>query len=130
MQPSEQSWTREIALSPALALFLIAPVLGELVSAYQAPLEFLNPLRLAITLVPYGCGALVVRELLVRRRRGWVSPVLLAEMLYPQRRHQAWLGTAALIGCCVALPGWALVLELFVPYVPPLGGIVGLVGKE
>jgi hypothetical protein len=187
MQPGEQSWTREIALGPALALFLIAPVLGELVSAYQAPLEFLNPLRLAITLVPYGCGALAARELLVRRRRGWaslvllglafglifeglvtrvifnpnweelgalsgygraygvnwilavgivhfqaavsiVSAVLLAEMLYPQRRDRAWLGTPALIGCCVALPGWALVLGIFVPYVPPLAAALGLVG--
>lgn len=30
-----------------------------------------------ITVVPYGCGALIVRELLIRRHKGWISLVLL-----------------------------------------------------
>jgi hypothetical protein len=66
-----------IPKSPALVLFLLSPVLGELVSAFLSPLEFLHPLRLAITLVPYGCGAIVAREIVVRRRKGFASLVLL-----------------------------------------------------
>ncbi len=62
---------------PALVLFLLSPVYAELVSAFLSPLEFLNPLRLAITLFPYGCGAIVAREFVVRRRKGFASLVLL-----------------------------------------------------
>jgi len=66
-----------IPSSPALVLFLLSPVLGELVSAFLSPLEFLHPLRQAITLVPYGCGAIVAREIAVRQRKGFASLVLL-----------------------------------------------------
>jgi hypothetical protein len=67
----------QIRSSPALVLFLLSPVMGELVSAFLSPFEFLHPLRLAITLVPYGCGAIVARELVVRQRKGFASLVLL-----------------------------------------------------
>jgi hypothetical protein len=63
--------------SPAVALFLLSPVLGELVSAFLSPLEFLHPLRLAITLVPYGCSAVAAREIVLRQRKGFASLVLL-----------------------------------------------------
>jgi hypothetical protein len=63
--------------SPALVLFLLSPVLGELVSAFLSPLEFLHPLRLAITLVPYGCGAIAAREIVRRQRKGFASLLLL-----------------------------------------------------
>ena len=63
--------------TPAQVLFFLSPVLGEVVSSYQSPLQFLNPLSFVITVFPYGCGALIVRELLVRRRKGWISLVLL-----------------------------------------------------
>jgi hypothetical protein len=63
--------------SPALVLFLLSPVLGELVSAFLSPLEFLHPLRLAITLAPYGCGAIAARELVLRWRKGFASLVVL-----------------------------------------------------
>lgn len=68
---------KSILRSPGLALFLLSPILGELVSAFLSPLEFFHPLRLAITLIPYGCGALVARELVVRRQKGFDSLVLL-----------------------------------------------------
>ncbi len=171
---------------PALALFFLSPVLGELVSGYRAPLDFFSPLNLVITIVPYGCGALAVRELLVRRRKGWISlillgaafglvfeglvtrvifnpdwedlgvlaaygraygvnwllaaclvhfhaavsisgSILLVEMLYPHRRGETWLGFPGLIGCCLGLLGWGLVLGLFVHYVPPLSRMAGLI---
>ena len=60
-----------------MVLFLLSPVQGELVSAFLSPLEFLHPVRLAITLVPYGCGAIAAREIAVRRRKGFASVVLL-----------------------------------------------------
>jgi hypothetical protein len=63
--------------SPALVLFLLSPVMGELVSAFLSPLEFLHPLRLAITLVPYGCGAITAREIVIRQRKGFTSLLLL-----------------------------------------------------
>lgn len=63
--------------NPALALFLLSPVLGEVASGHLSPLEFLNPVRFAITVVPYGCGALIVREVSARRQKGWLSRVLL-----------------------------------------------------
>jgi hypothetical protein len=66
-----------IPSSPALVLFLLSPILGELASAVLSPLEFLHPLRLAITLVPYGCGAIVAREMVLRQRKGFASLVLL-----------------------------------------------------
>jgi len=69
--------TRLGHLTPSQALFFLSPLLGEVVSGYLSPLEVLNPLVFVITVVPYGCGALIVRELLVRYRKGWISLVLL-----------------------------------------------------
>jgi hypothetical protein len=66
-----------IPRSPAVTLFVLSPILGELVSAFLSPLEFLHPVRLAITVVPYGCGAIVARELALRQRKGFASTVLL-----------------------------------------------------
>ncbi len=48
--------------TPAQVLFFLSPLLGEVVSSYQSPLEFLNPLNFVITVFPYGCGALIVRD--------------------------------------------------------------------
>jgi hypothetical protein len=79
-----RSWTSALGAqampipsTPALVLFLLSPVMGELVSAFLSPLEFLHPLRLAITLVPYGCGAITAREIVIRWRKGFTSLVLL-----------------------------------------------------
>src|SRR5512145_853901 len=69
--------TRLANLTPAQTLFFLSPLLGELVSGYLSPLEFLNPISFVITIFPYGCGALIVRELLVRYHKGWISLVLL-----------------------------------------------------
>jgi hypothetical protein len=157
-----------------------------LVSGYLAPLEFFNPLTFLITVVPYGCGALAARELVIRFRRGWpsllllglafgllfegivtrvifnptweglgklgeythvygvswtlavgivhfqavmaiVCPVLIAEMLYPERRHESWIGARTLIACGVALPAWTAVIGLFVPFIPPLPAVLATI---
>jgi hypothetical protein len=64
-------------ISPALALFLIAPVFGELFSG-SAPLnEYINPATFIILSLLYGCGAILLRELIVRWQKGWPSLLLL-----------------------------------------------------
>jgi hypothetical protein len=63
---------------PGATLLLLAPVLGELVSGHQAPLEFVNPLNFVVLALPYGFGALLCRELVIRWRKGWLGLLLLA----------------------------------------------------
>jgi 3-methyladenine DNA glycosylase AlkD len=58
-------------LPPGLTLFLLAPVLAELLSGHQPPPEFVNPLSWAITSLPYGCAAVICRELVARWGKGW-----------------------------------------------------------
>ncbi len=60
-------------IAPGLALFLIAPILGELISGHMTPWEFLNPISWLLMAMPYGLGALVCRELIVRWDKGWWS---------------------------------------------------------
>ncbi len=166
-------------ISPGLVLFLLAPTLAELLSGHQPPLEFFNPLSLIISSLPYGCGALICRELVVRWHKGrfsllllgmaygifeegivvrslfnpnwgelghlaeythvagvtWTyaellihfhalvsitASVVLAEILYPDKRHQSWISTRALMGCFAALLLWILAGFLMTSYIPPL----------
>jgi hypothetical protein len=65
-------------LSPAMALLLLGPIFGELISAHQSLFQFINPLTFLLTALPYGCGAIVCRELKIRWGKGWFSLVLLA----------------------------------------------------
>ena len=53
-----------------LALLVLSPIFGELVSGSSPPLEFFNPFSLALFIGLYGCGALLIRELWVRWGRG------------------------------------------------------------
>ncbi len=64
-------------IPPGLVLLLLAPVLGELVSAHQTPLEFINPINFVLLSLPYGLGALICRELVVRWKKGRLSLLLL-----------------------------------------------------
>ena len=64
-------------IPPGVTLLFLAPVLGELVSAHQTPLEFINPMNFLLLSLPYGFGALVVRELTVKWEKGWPSLLLL-----------------------------------------------------
>lgn len=64
-------------IPPTLALFIIAPVFGELFSG-SAPLnEFVNPITFLTLALLYGCGAIIVRELVIRWEKGWPSLLLL-----------------------------------------------------
>ena len=62
---------------PALALFFIAPILGELFSGSLPLNEFINPFSLITSAMLYGSGAIIVRELKVRWGKGWPSLLLL-----------------------------------------------------
>jgi len=64
-------------IPPWLTLLILAPVLGELVSGHQPPLELCNPISVLLLMLPYGFGALLCRELVRRWKRGWLSLVLL-----------------------------------------------------
>jgi hypothetical protein len=71
-------WNIKITrIPPGVALFFLAPVLAELLSGHQSPLEFFNPLNVIVLSLPYGCGALICRELVVRWRKGRLSLLLL-----------------------------------------------------
>lgn len=63
--------------SPALALFLLSPAIGELLSGSAPPLEFFNPFGFAMLISLYGSGAVIVRELKVRWKKGIGSVLLL-----------------------------------------------------
>jgi hypothetical protein len=62
---------------PPLVLFLLAPVIGELLSGYTPPSEFFSPLPFFALAVLYGGGVLLIREITVRKGWGWYSTVLL-----------------------------------------------------
>ena len=64
-------------LSPALALFLLSPAVGELLSGSAPPLEFFNPFGFVMLVSLYGSGAVIVRELKVRWNKGIGSALLL-----------------------------------------------------
>ena len=64
-------------IPPALVLFLLAPAIGELLSGSSPPLEFLNPVGFVFMAALYGSGAIVVRELKIRWRKGFRSMLLL-----------------------------------------------------
>ncbi len=64
-------------IAPGLVLLFMGPLLGELVSGHQAPLQFADPFNFLLTALPYGLGALVCRELTVIWGKGKTSLVLM-----------------------------------------------------
>lgn len=66
-----------LRISPPLALFLLSPAIGELLSGSSPPLEYFKPVTLILLAGMYGCGALICRELIVRWNKSWLSLLLL-----------------------------------------------------
>jgi hypothetical protein len=60
-------------LWPALILFFLAPVIGELLSGSSPPAEFFNPFSLLCLAALYGSGAILIHELRVRWDKGWLT---------------------------------------------------------
>jgi hypothetical protein len=66
---------------PALFLFILSPVCGELLSGSAPPVEFFTPLTFITLCVLYGGGAVLVREMVFRWKKGWLS-ILVAGAAY------------------------------------------------
>lgn len=64
-------------MHPALALWLIAPIFGELFSGSLPLNEYLSPLSILIMGMLYGSGAIIIREIVTRWQKGWGSLLLL-----------------------------------------------------
>ncbi len=62
---------------PAIVLFLLSPAIGELLSGSAPPLEFFNPFGFVMLVSLYGSGAVIIRELKVRWKKGVGSVLLL-----------------------------------------------------
>jgi hypothetical protein len=60
-----------------LTLLFLSPLLAELVSGSSPPLEFFNPVLLPAQLALYGCGALLIRDAVIRWDKGWATLLLL-----------------------------------------------------
>lgn len=54
-----------------LALLLLPPAIGELVSGSSPPLLFFNPFTISILVLLYGCGTLLIREAKARWKLQW-----------------------------------------------------------
>jgi len=67
----------KLRIPPALALWIIAPVFGEVISGSTRLNDFFNPLTLITEAMLYGCGAVLVRELVVRWKKGRLAMLLL-----------------------------------------------------
>lgn len=61
----------------ALTLYLLAPVIAEVLTGATPPLQFINPVTFITLTTLYGSGALLIRETARRRGLGWGSIVLL-----------------------------------------------------
>lgn len=68
---------KKLKVPPALTLFLLSPVIGELLSGSSPPLEFFNPIAFLFMASLYGSGAIVVRELKLRWKKGFKALLLL-----------------------------------------------------
>ena len=68
---------KKLHVPPALALFLLSPAIGELLSGSSPPLEFFNPFGFLLLASLYGSGAVLVRELKTRWHRDYRGLLLL-----------------------------------------------------
>lgn len=64
-------------LPPALVLFILSPVVAELLSGTLTPREFFNPGMLLLSLTFYGSGSILIRERLICWNKGWPSLLVL-----------------------------------------------------
>lgn len=66
---------------PVVALLLLAPILGELLSGSSPPAEYFQPLTFLLLTLLYGTGALLIRETVRRWNKGWLA-IFLMGMAY------------------------------------------------
>jgi hypothetical protein len=63
--------------SPPLVLFVLSPMIGELLSGSAPPAEFFNPAGFVVLAMLYGGGAILARELTHRWGKGWPTLLVL-----------------------------------------------------
>jgi hypothetical protein len=68
---------KKLQIPPALALFLLSPAIGELLSGSSPPLEFFNPFSFLLLASLYGSGAVLIRELKTHWHRDYRGLLLL-----------------------------------------------------
>ena len=64
-----------------LTLFLLAPIIPEMLTGSTPPLMFINPISLLFETGLYGSGAILIRELIWRHGLGSSSIVMLARVV-------------------------------------------------
>lgn len=64
-------------IPPALVLYFLAPVVGELLSGSAPPIEFFSPFGLLLLPALYGSGAILARELALRWDKRWPTILVL-----------------------------------------------------
>lgn len=62
---------------PGLVLFLIAPLIGEVLPGARTIFSMLNPLNFIVLTTLYGTGAIIIRETTIRWKKGWPTVFLL-----------------------------------------------------
>lgn len=62
---------------PVFTLFVLAPMIGELLSGSAPPIEFFNPIGFLLLASLYGSGAIVIRELKIRWKKDFRALLLL-----------------------------------------------------
>jgi len=65
------------SIPPAWILWFVSPILGELFSGSTPLDEYINPFSILMLGMLYGSGAVLIRELLVHWKKGWLSLLLL-----------------------------------------------------
>jgi hypothetical protein len=60
-----------------LVLYFLSPLTAEVLSGSTPPLKFIQPFGLIFTPLLYGSSAILIREILARRRLGWGNALLL-----------------------------------------------------
>ncbi len=60
-----------------LTLYFLAPMLAEVLSGSTAPLMFIQPFGFIFIPLLYGSSAILIREVIVRRRLGWANVLIL-----------------------------------------------------
>ncbi len=64
-------------LLPAIVLFFLSPMIGEVLLGSAPPVEFFSIFGLTVLTVLYGGGAILIRELTLGWGKGWVSLLIL-----------------------------------------------------
>lgn len=77
-EPAASAPARRPRVWPAaVALYLIAAIVPEMMSGSTPPLRFVQPFNLVFLPLLYGSSALLIREVIIRRRLGWFNVLLL-----------------------------------------------------